>query len=677
VSKENVTGTVTFLPMTTPVCQPAAIVIKFTTTLDIPTNATHMITAPGLTNTGCRFISNDTRAAARPVLLKTQGNFRVFFVRGSFLNTYVSSHFLLKSTMHLPAGSYQFSVDRANGLQRTCPTNSTWSVTRIEASPSRRAEIRGLLSFSHYLPGACFAYNSSLTFSPAQQTFEMSINLTLTLGFTLRTGDYITLYLPFFTNNKHANNIVSSPEISPLSLSYPTTYSTFPRGSSPSLYLFGNTTENSAPAWKGLWHEGSNSSAPGSRWSDPSRAVLYPSQVFPAGTPFSVIIDAYPNKLSSRCGQPANMKEFRVAVSSSQYFLNLSSVLYTQPIGDNCRSKSYCNGNGVCDFCSDRCKCFDGFGSASDKLSAVSDDFLPDCSSRACPSAPALWTNTLDFASVGSHRLMECSNTGICNRATGTCACFAGYEGGACEKMKCPGSPVCSGRGVCKTMTLLAMDVQALPLSHAAITAYDQADGLFNTNPRSVNVTRRPGTAPRDGNFGRACVCDSSWPVGLGVNQTQQAEFFGPACEFRRCPTGDNPETAVNELNCTGKALTGGSSLGSIGNLCHVDCSNQGICDFSIGESSFSPLLSFSLLSLSLTPLSSSSALSSQACASASRASTAPTVVRGPSSGAMRWAASCLSAPRRSTGWERTNNTPVKQPRNSMSDFFKPCIAML
>lgn len=75
-----------------------------------------------------------------------------------------------------------------------------------------------------------------------------------------------------------------------------------------------------------------------------------------------------------------------------------------------------------------------------------------------------------------------------------------------------------------------------------------------------------------DADFGHMCLCDSSWKVcnptsssstlyesitnpiyasrcgikvGLGSNQTQQAEYFGPACQYRHCPTGDDPMTTV------------------------------------------------------------------------------------------------------------------------------------
>jgi hypothetical protein len=30
------------------------------------------------------------------------------------------------------------------------------------------------------------------------------------------------------------------------------------------------------------------------------------------------------------------------------------------------------------------------------------------------------------------------------------------------------------------------------------------------------------------------CVCDSSWKVGLGANETQEPEWFGADCSLRK-----------------------------------------------------------------------------------------------------------------------------------------------
>lgn len=58
-----------------------------------------------------------------------------------------------------------------------------------------------------------------------------------------------------------------------------------------------------------------------------------------------------------------------------------------------------------------------------------------------------------------AHFYMECSNKGRCDRATGECQCFDGYDGVACQRASCPGYPnSCSGHGTCKTIRQLADD---------------------------------------------------------------------------------------------------------------------------------------------------------------------------------------------------------------------------
>lgn len=42
-------------------------------------------------------------------------------------------------------------------------------------------------------------------------------------------------------------------------------------------------------------------------------------------------------------------------------------------------------------------------------------------------------------------------------RKTGECACYEGYEGVACQRASCPGTPMCSGHGLCMTIRQLAM----------------------------------------------------------------------------------------------------------------------------------------------------------------------------------------------------------------------------
>jgi len=57
-----------------------------------------------------------------------------------------------------------------------------------------------------------------------------------------------------------------------------------------------------------------------------------------------------------------------------------------------------------------------------------------------------------------AHEYRECSNKGICDRASGDCKCFDGYHGSACQRAHCPvtGGLVCSGHGTCETVKEIA-----------------------------------------------------------------------------------------------------------------------------------------------------------------------------------------------------------------------------
>jgi hypothetical protein len=70
---------------------------------------------------------------------------------------------------------------------------------------------------------------------------------------------------------------------------------------------------------------------------------------------------------------------------------------------------------------------------------------------------PQMEDSDLNELTNSAHYYMECSNKGICDRSTGTCECFDGYDGVACQRASCPGYPAsCSGHGVCKTAAQLA-----------------------------------------------------------------------------------------------------------------------------------------------------------------------------------------------------------------------------
>eukprot|EP01035_Chromulina_nebulosa_P017623 gene17623-23200_t len=103
----------------------------------------------------------------------------------------------------------------------------------------------------------------------------------------------------------------------------------------------------------------------------------------------------------------------------------------------------------------------------------------------------AVLTNT-------AHYYMECSNKGVCDRSTGECQCYDGYDGVACQRASCPGFPnSCSGHGVCRSIKQLAKD------------DYGNAYRLWD----------------QDSTMG--CSCDKG--------------YYGPDCSYRQCKYGVDP----------------------------------------------------------------------------------------------------------------------------------------
>jgi len=118
----------------------------------------------------------------------------------------------------------------------------------------------------------------------------------------------------------------------------------------------------------------------------------------------------------------------------------------------------------------------------------------------------------------------ECSDQGICNRSSGDCECFVGYEGSACQRTSCPNS--CSGHGSCQSNVKFAEDASSANNNHAYTSAWDS------------------GT-----HYG--CKCDMG--------------FRGANCAKKECPSKADP-------------------LGWKGNDQGRDCSGRGICDYDTGS---------------------------------------------------------------------------------------------
>jgi len=89
-----------------------------------------------------------------------------------------------------------------------------------------------------------------------------------------------------------------------------------------------------------------------------------------------------------------------------------------------------------------------------------------------------------------AHFYRECANKGVCDRTTGVCNCFPGYEGEGCTRTACANN--CNGHGRCRTI-----------------------------------ADEYPTYSAWDATHTQMCVCDSG--------------YSGPDCSLRDCPKGADP----------------------------------------------------------------------------------------------------------------------------------------
>jgi hypothetical protein len=117
-----------------------------------------------------------------------------------------------------------------------------------------------------------------------------------------------------------------------------------------------------------------------------------------------------------------------------------------------------------------------------------------------------------------AHSVIECSGQGVV--IGGSCQCFDGFSGNACQRSTCPND--CSGHGICSSINTFVEE------STIGILSYGGYDG--------------------DQQY--SCQCD--------------AGYRGSDCSLIECPSGPDP-------------------LGGNGGSQGRDCSGRGTCDYSTG----------------------------------------------------------------------------------------------
>jgi hypothetical protein len=134
------------------------------------------------------------------------------------------------------------------------------------------------------------------------------------------------------------------------------------------------------------------------------------------------------------------------------------------------------------------------------------------------------WGTTEQYPNADAnegHFYMECSNKGICDRKSGTCDCFDGYEGTACVRASGPND--CSGHGTCESIKELAeMKGYNTNTGDDATTTPVGAVGDFDL---AIEESYAYDLWDQDKTMG--CKCD---PV-----------YYGADCSLKKCKYGVDP----------------------------------------------------------------------------------------------------------------------------------------
>lgn len=194
--------------------------------------------------------------------------------------------------------------------------------------------------------------------------------------------------------------------------------------------------------------------------------------------------------------------------------LTLAALALASAACDNsCSGHGYCGERGIC-------TCYDNWGVGLSKDSG-------DCSQRICPFEFA-WVDTPDKTGK-HHKYAECANQGICDRGTGECQCFPGYEGRGCKRTSCPND--CSGHGMCAY-------IEDLPF---AATPNDYWQGEFLPSTTNYQAAKTFGSAYHRWDYmkTRGCICDPEW---TDVD-----------CSKRMCPYGTDIMDQRNNMLTSGR----------------------------------------------------------------------------------------------------------------------------
>jgi len=189
-----------------------------------------------------------------------------------------------------------------------------------------------------------------------------------------------------------------------------------------------------------------------------------------------------------------------------------------------------CAGHGTCDAI-DTCTCYLEVDSTHAMFTGA------DCSRYTCPRGTS-WSTAKSGSNWQHVENVECSDMGICDRSTGECACFEGFEGSSCQRSKCPNG--CSGHGTCRSNRDFALD-------------FSEAITLQQNQPGSVAF------------YDYFLVqYENAWDSGMNYGCLCDIGFRGPDCSLQECSTYMDPmdeDLCDQYQNFDGKADGSGNTV--------------------------------------------------------------------------------------------------------------------
>lgn len=242
-----------------------------------------------------------------------------------------------------------------------------------------------------------------------------------------------------------------------------------------------------------------------------------PATLENADAPSEYVVDPAPSTANLSLSVSA-MRRLSSSVAALALALLLAVVLTSAECPNGCSGNGACLRKDMCDCyknyqgndCADR-TCQFGYAHVDTPKGDINmNQFSNDAGwilaeSQQDPEgtyeyfSPAAKTNE-------AHFYMECSNKGLCDRATGLCTCFDGFEGSACQRTTCPSK--CSGHGTCESLRELGAK------AGGTLAGIEYPGGAVEYDLWDANST-----------YG--CRCDP-W-------------YRGPDCNKRTCKVGVDP----------------------------------------------------------------------------------------------------------------------------------------